>query len=96
MSLQKPRKPKAPTTMVSAPAGDRLCRLTEVMAIVGLKKSTIYKAIRDGRFPKQAETHTAISQWRYSDLQAYVKGDYKPIHATVLTLVNKASGVNHG
>lgn len=50
---------------------DRLLRLPEVESMTGCKKSTIYKLMKDGKFPKcvcitrrmSAWPETAVLQW---------------------------------
>lgn len=60
---------------------DRLLRLPEVEAITGVKKSTIYLLMRQGKFPgcvrltdrMTAWPETAVLQW-VQDRIAYAKG----------------------
>jgi len=51
---------------------EKLLRLSEVMEIVGFKKSTIYKYIRNGDFPKQIKIGKS-SRWKHSDIQNWIK-----------------------
>lgn len=101
MSLVKPRKPKPVTqepspTIVIAPFEERLLRINEVVVMVGLAKSTIYKLISEGRFPKQIHRTARASTWKLSEVQAYIDGTYAPNSASVLHLnLVRKSGVGH-
>lgn len=63
----------APAALAARPLipRDRLLRLPEVEAIAGIKKSTIYTLMRDGKFPQciaitgrmVAWPETAVLQW---------------------------------
>ncbi|WP_287602386.1 AlpA family phage regulatory protein [Thiothrix sp.] len=102
MSLLKPRKPRAPVTVqppvtaqpANAPAvfEERLLRMPELTRMVGLGKSTIYTLIRNGRFPPSCKHTAHVSVWKLSDVQAYIRGEYAPATATVLTLVRNTKG----
>jgi len=50
---------------------DKILRLPQVMARVGLKKSAIYKMIAAGTFPKQIKLGAA-SGWLESDIQKWI------------------------
>jgi prophage regulatory protein len=51
---------------------ERLLTLKEVVNIVGFKKSTIYKFIKEGKFPKQIKIGHS-SRWKLSDIQEWMK-----------------------
>lgn len=51
---------------------DKILRLPQVMARVGLKKSAIYKMIGNGEFPKQVKLGTHASGWMESDIQRWI------------------------
>lgn len=51
---------------------DKILRLPQVMARVGLKKSAIYKMIGNGEFPAQLKLGTHASGWLESDVQKWI------------------------
>lgn len=53
-------------------ANDRIIRLPEVLEKVGLKKSAVYKLIKDGDFPKQVKLGKHASGWIEADVQAWI------------------------
>ena len=53
-------------------ANDRIIRLPEVMGMVGLKKSAIYKMIAEGVFPRQMKLGKHASGWLESDVQRWI------------------------
>lgn len=50
---------------------NKLLTIQEVIKIVGIKKSTLYKLIKEGKFPKQIKIGH-LSRWRLSDIQDWV------------------------
>ena len=103
MSLLKSRTskpvpaPSAPTIVV-APFEDRLLRLPEVVTMVGLAKSTIYKLIAEGKFSPTIKRTMRASTWKLSDIQAYIRGDHATASgasATILQLVRHTREVRH-
>lgn len=53
-------------------AVDRHIRLPEVEQLTGMKRSTIYKRIGEGRFPQQIEAGSAMARWRESEVAAWL------------------------
>lgn len=53
-------------------ANDRIIRLPEVLEKVGLKKSAVYKLIKEGDFPKQVKLGKHASGWIEADVQAWI------------------------
>lgn len=53
---------------------DRLLTLQQVEGLVGLKRSTIYEAIRRDGFPAPVKITDRASRWRESELQEYIDG----------------------
>ena len=49
----------------------RLIRLKEVVARTGLSRSSIYKRIEDGTFPKQKHLGGRSVAWQESDIEAW-------------------------
>jgi prophage regulatory protein len=54
----------------------RLLRLPEVIEITGLGRDTIYRYIREGRFPRQRRISERASGWREDEIGAWV--DLRP------------------
>ncbi len=52
---------------------DRILRRPEVETLVGLRRSAIYKAIRDGRFPPPVRISSQAVGWFESDITAWIK-----------------------
>jgi prophage regulatory protein len=50
----------------------RLLPLPEVIEITGLGRDTIYRYIRDGRFPPQRRISQRASAWREDEIRAWV------------------------
>jgi len=51
---------------------ERLLTISEVVKIVGFKKSTIYKFIKKGKFPKQVKIGKS-SRWKLSDINKWLE-----------------------
>ena len=47
-------------------------RLSHVEALVGMKKSTIYKRCGDGTFPRPLKLSSRINVWRAADVLAWI------------------------
>ena len=52
---------------------DRLLRRPEVEQIVGAGTSTLYKMVREGRFPKPIKITAAAVRWRLSEINAWME-----------------------
>jgi len=50
----------------------KLYRMPTVMQLTGLARSTIYKVMRLGRFPKQFHLTDQSVAWRSSDIDAWI------------------------
>ena len=59
------------TAALSAPA--RLLRLPEVIARVGLKRSTIYQRMSEGRFPKSRCLGQKCAVWVEAEIDAWIR-----------------------
>jgi predicted DNA-binding transcriptional regulator AlpA len=53
------------------PAPERLLRLSEVLFLTGLPRSTLYYQIQKGKFPKP-QKRGRISLWRFSEVERYL------------------------
>jgi prophage regulatory protein len=52
---------------------DRVVRLPELKAIVGLGTSTVYELMAAGTFPKQVKLSARAVGWRRSELMAWLQ-----------------------
>ena len=50
----------------------RLLRLPEVMSRVGLKRSSIYQRMSDGRFPKSRSLGSKCAVWVEAEIDAWI------------------------
>jgi prophage regulatory protein len=51
---------------------DQLLRLPQVEALVGLRKSSIYDAVKQGRFPPPVKISRRAICWPASQVQAWI------------------------
>lgn len=72
-ALPKPKPKPAP---VFALPRESLLRIATVMAMTGLGRSTIYRLIQQGTFPKQVHPlgHGRVAAWRAGDIQEWLAG----------------------
>jgi len=54
-------------------AAPRLLRLPKVMELTGLGRDTIYRYIREGRFPPQRRISERASAWREDELREWIE-----------------------
>lgn len=59
-----------PAIVITAPP--RLIRLPEVIARVGLKRSSIYQRMAEGRFPKGRSLGPKSTVWVESEIDAWI------------------------
>lgn len=59
-----------PAIVITAPP--RLIRLPEVMARVGLKRSSIYQRMAEGRFPKGRSLGPRCVVWVEAEIDAWI------------------------
>ena len=52
---------------------DRLLRRRQVEEITGMSRSTIYKMMQNGDFPRPVKIGPAAVRWRSSDITAWVE-----------------------
>ena len=52
---------------------DRLIKLPEVIEITGLSSSTIYRYLKEGRFPKQIRVGSRAVAWWLSEILEYIR-----------------------
>ena len=53
--------------------GDRLLRRREVERITGLSRSSVYRLMQDGEFPRPVRVGPAAVRWRESDITAWLE-----------------------
>lgn len=53
--------------------GDRLLRIHEVCQMVGMSRSSVYRAMRKGTFPQSVRLGEKTVRWRNSDLDAWMR-----------------------
>ncbi len=58
---------------VVQPGPDRLIRLPEVMARVGLRRTAIYQRMREGRFPKSRSLGPRCTVWVEAEIDAWIE-----------------------
>jgi prophage regulatory protein len=51
----------------------KLYRLRELSARIGLARSAIYQAIKDGRFPKPVRIGARAVAWRHQDVESWLQ-----------------------
>ena len=52
---------------------EKILRLHQVMAIVGLGRSSIYNLIQRGAFPTQIKLSTRSSGWLKSEIESWIE-----------------------
>jgi prophage regulatory protein len=52
---------------------DRLIRLKELIKIIGLGRSTVYKLLNEGKFPKRIKLTQRTVVWRLSEIEAWIE-----------------------
>ena len=62
----------APDNDISILSGDRLLRLSDVVAKVAMGKTTVYAMIKQGTFPRPMEIAPQLVRWRASDIDAWI------------------------
>lgn len=61
------------STTTTADKPDRILRLPAVLDLTGLSRSTLYRKIRAGTFPRQVALSTRCAGWRESSLSAWMR-----------------------
>jgi len=62
--------------------GDKLLRLKDVLTLVPVGKSSWWKGVKEGRFPKPIKLGPRTTCWRYSDIIALMEGKAKEVGDT--------------
>ncbi len=64
---------RASTAVEARTQSDRLLRLSAVEATTGLKRSTIYRLINQGRFPQSIRITDRCAAWSEAAINAWVE-----------------------
>lgn len=48
-------------------------RLPQVLSLIPVSRSTIWKGVREGRFPKPVKLSERVTVWRARDVQEYIE-----------------------
>ena len=56
-----------------AEAPDRIIRINTVLERTGLSRSTLYRKVQNGSFPKQIKLSERCAGWRESAVNAWMK-----------------------
>jgi predicted DNA-binding transcriptional regulator AlpA len=51
---------------------DKLLKLTQVAALLGLSRATLYRLLKENQFPKAVILSAHSKRWRESDIQNYL------------------------
>ncbi len=54
-------------------AADRALRLSEVCHRLGMSRTTLWRLMRDGKFPKPIPVSQRVFVWMESDIAAYIE-----------------------
>jgi len=52
---------------------DKLLRITQVMELTGLAKSTVWLWVKEGKLPKGKKLSPRCTVWKESEIQAWIK-----------------------
>jgi prophage regulatory protein len=70
------RTPRFPVEPPAIPTGEprvtRLIRLPEVMGRVGMKRSTIYRKMEEGSFPRSRSISAKCAVWVEAEVQDWI------------------------
>ena len=74
-SIDRPHQPQPTSSPASLQVNDsqKLLRLPEVERLTGMKKSTIYKLIQEGRFPQPIKVTPRLSAWPGAKVNAWIE-----------------------
>lgn len=69
-------------TPITAPTGDVILRLPDVLARVGISKPTLYRLLREGGdFPRPLKLSGYTVGWRKSDIDRWIATRTNPTDA---------------
>jgi prophage regulatory protein len=59
--------------IMTEPANDRILRLPAVLRRTGLSRSTLYRKVNEGSFPRQIPISARCAGWRESHINEWMK-----------------------
>ena len=65
-------KPQSPPSAPSAPASKRILKLPQVEEVTGLRRDSIYRLAREGKFPRPIKLSEKSSGWIEHEVQAFL------------------------
>lgn len=63
----------AKETLMSLQTQDRILRIKTVLQVTGLTRSTLYRKVQRGEFPKQIKLSERCAGWRQSAVDAWMR-----------------------
>jgi prophage regulatory protein len=69
--MSKSKHPQSPTTQDPLKAGANL-RVSTLAPRLGMSKSTIWRLVRQGKFPKPLKLSDKITAWKADDVLAWL------------------------
>jgi prophage regulatory protein len=72
MSDLSPREKRAQAAIELTAPESQILRLREVVAITTFSRSSVYRLLRDGRFPRPIKLGVHARGWRRSDIENYL------------------------
>lgn len=51
-----------------------MLRLPEVLKVTGMKRATLYKAVREGQFPAPFRVYGRSVAWRREEIEVWMEG----------------------
>lgn len=66
-----------PAQIIMVQPEERLLKFAEVEKKVSFGRTTIYKLIREGTFPRPLKLTLNSSRWKLSEIQAFINGEYQ-------------------
>jgi prophage regulatory protein len=58
---------------MTSDATDRILRIKTVLELTGLSRSTLYRKVQRGEFPKQIKLSERCAGWRQSSVHAWMR-----------------------
>ena len=57
----------------AGPPAVRILRLSQVLALTGLSRSTLYELVAEGSFPSPIELHAGAAGWFEAEVHAWIR-----------------------
>jgi prophage regulatory protein len=65
-------KPQKGEVQMEAPTPDRLLKIDEVLELVAVGKTKLYRMLKDGEFPPAVRLGSRSVAWRRSDVERWI------------------------